>query len=113
MVTRRNPAETPSGGKPKRAKNLKSQSGGVAKRRSANSEPVGRSANPEPVGGDGWYQDADGAWCFGAGCVAFKIPTDGKPVELTFEEGCSDEVVDAATKGARRGTNYYIKPRGG
>jgi len=79
LVTRRNPAETPGGGKPKRAKNPKPQSDGVAKR---------RSANPEPVEGDGWYKDANGAWCLGAACFNVKIPTDGKPVELSFEQDC-------------------------
>ncbi len=103
MVTRRNPAETPGGGKPKRTKNSKPQSDGVAKR---------RSANPKPDG-DGWSLDEDGNWCFGAACFNVKIPTDGKPVEFTFEQDCPDEVVDAVTKSARRGTEYYIKPRGG
>ena len=104
MATRRNPAETPGGGKPKRAKNPKPQSDGVAGR---------RAKNPEPVNGDGWERDENGDWCFGAACFNVKIPTDGKPVEFTFEEDCSDEVVDAVTKSARRGTEYYIKPRGG
>jgi len=112
LATRRNPAETPGAGKSKRATNPKPQSDGVAKRRAKNPEPV-KGKNPEPVvAGDGWYQDANGAWCFGAGCVAFKIPTDGKPVEVSFEQDCPDEVVDAVTKSARRGTEYYIQPRG-
>jgi len=116
LVTRRNPAETPGGGKPKRATNPKPQS--QRRRQDENPEPVGdgvaqrRAKNPEPVGGDGWYQDEHGDWCLGAACFNVKIPRDGKPVELSFEQDCPDEIVDAVTKSARQPTHYYIKPRG-